>query len=278
MKQKTLFISDLDGTLLQPNERLSPFTRETLEDLINQGMTFSYATARSYATSRICTAGLNAPIPLITHNGTFIVDNQTGRILHKNVFEKDLALKIYTLLSSYGISPIVYSLSRDKERFSFNWTDISDETRAFLLTRQGDARERKLFSNDDILDGEVYYFACIEKAEKLALPYNELLTEYHAEIYAVCQKDIYSGHQWLEIMPKSAGKANAAKTLKEMVGADRLIVFGDGKNDIPLFEAGDEGYAVANADPQLKKIASAIIGSNTENGVAKWLIEYWNTD
>ena len=45
--KKTLFLSDLDGPLLQPDERLSDFTRETLTRLIGNGMLFSYATARS---------------------------------------------------------------------------------------------------------------------------------------------------------------------------------------------------------------------------------------
>ena len=56
--QKMLYISDLDGTLLQLNERLSAFGCQTLNQLVASGMLFSYATARSYHTARKCTAGL----------------------------------------------------------------------------------------------------------------------------------------------------------------------------------------------------------------------------
>ncbi len=71
----------------------------------------------------------------------------------------------------------------------------------------------------------------------------------------------------------SATKANAVKQLREMLKCDRVIVFGDGKNDIDLFEAADEGYAVSNAHEELKQIATGIIRSNNEDGVAKWLEE-----
>ena len=52
---------------------------------------------------------------------------------------------------------------------------------------------------------------------------------------------------------------------------EKLVVFGDGKNDIDLFELADESYAVSNAHEDLKKYATAIISSNDEDGVAKWL-------
>lgn len=46
-----LYVSDLDGTLLRSDESLSPFTAETIQGLIEKGMLFSYATARSFVTA-----------------------------------------------------------------------------------------------------------------------------------------------------------------------------------------------------------------------------------
>ena len=66
-------------------------------------------------------------------------------------------------------------------------------------------------------------------------------------------------------------KGRAAVELKKQLGADRLIVFGDNINDIPLFEASDECYAVRNACDELKKIATGVIGSNSDNAVAKFI-------
>ncbi len=76
MKNKTLYVSDLDGTLLRSDQTLSDHTVKTLNRLISEGVIFSYATARSYATSSIVAAGLDAKFPVIVYNGTFILEKK----------------------------------------------------------------------------------------------------------------------------------------------------------------------------------------------------------
>ena len=73
---KTLYVSDLDGTLLNSQQQTSTYTNQTIEKLVDQGMLFSYATARSYYSAKPATKGLSAKIPLILYNGAFIIDNQ----------------------------------------------------------------------------------------------------------------------------------------------------------------------------------------------------------
>ena len=69
---KTLYVSDLDGTLLRKNETLSPYTIKTINALTSSGMLFSYATARSLNTAKKVTEGLNTHFPLIIYNGAFV--------------------------------------------------------------------------------------------------------------------------------------------------------------------------------------------------------------
>ena len=49
--------------------------------------------------------------------------------------------------------------------------------------------------------------------------------------------------------------------------------YSDSLDDIPMFEMSDECYAVENAVPELKAVATGVIASNEDDGVAKWLIE-----
>ena len=70
---KILYVSDLDGTLLRSDEKTSAFTNDTINELTQKGLHFSYATARSYHTARKATAGLNAQIPLIVYNGAMLL-------------------------------------------------------------------------------------------------------------------------------------------------------------------------------------------------------------
>ena len=81
---KTLYVSDLDGTLLQSNETTSEYTNAVINSLTDRGMIFSYATARSLITAKKITKGIQARIPLIVYNGAFVIDNVTGDILIAN--------------------------------------------------------------------------------------------------------------------------------------------------------------------------------------------------
>ena len=76
--KKTLFVSDLDGTLLSSEQTLSDFTTKTVNALTEKGMIFSYATARSYATAAPLTRAITSNIPVIVFNGTFI-EESTGQ-------------------------------------------------------------------------------------------------------------------------------------------------------------------------------------------------------
>ena len=74
-------------------------------------------------------------------------------------------------------------------------------------------------------------------------------------------------------MPLDTSKARAIRQLQSLLNCEKLVVFGDGKNDMDMFELADESYAVQNAHEDLKRIATGIISSNDEDGVAKWLDE-----
>ena len=269
----TLYLSDLDGTLLNSEQRVSEKSCEILNKLIENGLLFSYATARSAVTSVKATAGLSAKIPIIVYNGVFTIDSGTGKHILSNMFSRDEALWIYDILLEHGIDPIVYSVIDGIEKFSYIDERCTTGMKEFLATRKNDVRERVVTTENEMRNGEIFYFTCIDDAEKLS-PVCEVLEK---KFRCIFEKDIYSGNQWLEILPKGATKANAALELKKHFGCDRLVVFGDGMNDIQMFEAADECYAVANASSQLKAISDGIIGSNNEDSVAKFILKYFES-
>lgn len=263
---KTLYVSDLDGTLLNSNQRLSAYTIQTINDLVARGMIFSYATARSVITASSVSKGISPEIPVIVYNGAFILENGTGKVLHANFFGGKHAAYIYALLQKNGVAPIVYAYIDGVERFTFCEREVSAGAAAFLQTRRDDIRWRT-GEGETLLDGDVFYFTCIDSEEKLAPLYDVLKEKFHC----VFGRDIYSGEFWLEILPKEATKAHAVGVLKNMMGCDRVVVFGDGRNDASMFRVADACYAVENAEESLKAIATAVIDGNNADGVAKWL-------
>ena len=270
---KTLYLSDLDGTLLNRTQRTSAFTNNIINKLIDGGVSFSYATARSWSTAQKATAGITARFPAIVYNGAFVIDTLNGERIISNFFDEDI-LNVITELIKNDIYPTVYSVSEGRERFSFVEDKITKGMKDFVMSRKGDKRTNPVGNTIDLYKGDIFYLTCIDEEEKLSCFYEKYKEKYHC----VFQRDIYSDEQWLEIMPYNASKSRAAVQLKNYLKCDRMVVFGDALNDKDLFECADESYAVSNAVEELKKIATGVIGSNDDDGVVKWLIERLKND
>lgn len=56
---KTLYVTDLDGTLLNTQNFINPYSIEIINSLVEQGMIFTYATARSLVSASVVTKGLS---------------------------------------------------------------------------------------------------------------------------------------------------------------------------------------------------------------------------
>ncbi len=264
---KTLYLSDLDGTLLRGDQRLSDYTRSVVNRLVDRGVIFSYATARSFETASKVAAGLRTGAPVIVHNGALTVGAEDGHVLSKTQFSARESAEIFSAFRKEGLFPVVYSVHSGREIFSYLREACGRAQWEFILSRRGDEREREVFSEADALSGEVFYFTCIDREEKLSRIDKELRTRFRC----LLSRDIYTGECWLEIMPEKASKAHAALALKEALGCTRIVCFGDQVNDVPLFEISDECYAVENAAEELKRLATGVIGSNERDGVARFL-------
>lgn len=269
--KRTLYVTDLDGTLLNTKDKISPQSIQMINELVEKGMLFTYATARSLVSASVVTRGLTAEIPVIAYNGAFIIHPRTGKVLSQLLFSKEESVFIREVLEKYHISPLVYALIEQAEKVSFDRTKENEGIRRYLSQRKGDKRFRPLEGKEGLYDGEAFYYTCIGEKE-------ELMPVYHIfskddRFRCTIQQELYRPEYWCEIMPGKATKAEAIKKLKELWQCDRVVSFGDAINDIPMFEISDECYAVENAVPELKNIATGIIEGNDNDGVAKWLWE-----
>jgi HAD superfamily hydrolase (TIGR01484 family) len=77
---KTLYVTDLDGTLMKNDETVSAETVRIINELVKRGLAFTFATARSIESARPIAGGLKLNLPVITRNGAVLADNATGII------------------------------------------------------------------------------------------------------------------------------------------------------------------------------------------------------
>jgi len=267
---KTLYVTDLDGTLLNRQDRVSPFSISTINNLVENGMLFTYATARSLVSASKVTEGLSTNIPVIAYNGAFIIQPSTGEILSSEGFTEEERALVRDVLNTHGISPLVYSFVNGVEKVSWIPQNENDGIRRYLSLRQGDPRFRPVAGKDALYEGEMFYFTCIGEKEELQPVYEFFAND--SRYRCTIQQELYRPEYWCEIMPAKASKANAIRRLKKMWGCTRVVSFGDAVNDLPMFEISDECYAVSNAVDELKAVATGIIESNEEDGVARWLL------
>lgn len=273
MGSKTLFVSDLDGTLLNEHAMLSDYTKEIVNQLTEHGVLFTYATARSYSSASQLLTGMNLVIPAITYNGTFFVKQEDGEIIDSVLFPTKEIEYLAQSFQKQKMSPLVYSFLDGKERVSWRKGCETKGILRYLKSREDDPRLRPVSSEAELYQGEVFYFTLIGEKQGLTRMKESFEAEKDTDLgfLALLQEEIYRKEEyWLEIMPKGASKAEGAKRLMKLLGCDQLVCFGDGINDISLFEIADRSYAVENAVLELKKLATGIIGENTKDGVARW--------
>ena len=250
---------------------VSAYTAQTLNKLIKNGLMFSCATARTAATVIHLLKDVDVHLPVILMNGALIYDIKRQVYTSIAKIEKSCARKVILAAQKHDVSGFAYTIEENIMQTYYDKLQTAAmrdfyEERVRKFNKQFTKAENLL----DIAEKPLVYFSFLNTHEKLQPLYEELsgiggiTIEYYQDIY---HKDLW----YLEILSDKASKYTAAMTLKEQLGADKLVGFGDNFNDIPLFNACDECYAVSNANDKIKSIANAVIGSNNDDGVVKFL-------
>ncbi len=263
----TLYVTDLDGTLLRSDTSISEYSLNTLNSLIARGVMLTYATARSFASASPLVKELRLSCPAVIFNGVFVIDPQTGKHIIENVYSDKCRQIAKEMFISENIAPLVYSYIGGEERVSY-LENRHDEVKNYVDSRRGDKRLRPVGDYGALFEGDIFYFTVIDPRD--TSPLDKVFTTENGFARNI-QKDTYDDMIWYEIYDRRASKANAVRQLAKLTGADELVCFGDNFNDISMIEAADIGVAVENAVDGLKRAADIIIGSNNDDGVARFI-------
>lgn len=274
--EKTLYVSDLDGTLLGKDARLSAESVSMLNEAISEGALFSIATARTPATVAGIMSGIRPALPYIVMTGAAMWDARDGKYSAKETFAPETAALIAGHLRKAGLPAFLYTLEREViDIYHIGELDASE--RAFIAGRDDPAF--KIFhipsGGDSALPREIrdaVLFYAMQVSDKTEAAYESI--KDIRECNALCYRDIYGEEaSILEVFAAGATKAKALERLKRECGADRTVVFGDNINDLPMMRAADIAIAVENAVEAVKAEADLIIGPNTDNSVARYIWE-----
>ncbi len=270
---RTLFVSDLDGTLLSPYRKVSEESVRLLNEAIAEGALFSVATARTPATVGPLLKGVNCTLPLIVMTGAAIWDRNANRYVHACFHSEYTARRLVELYQKHNLCTFIYILGEDNIIHIYHLGEMSSLERVFMEERL--ATPYKKFHVDEKGSSElpsrldrVLLFYSMRPTEEVRRVYDEIKDA--DDLRAVFYHDMYGEEiALMEVFGPEASKANAVKILSELTASDRIVAYGDNVNDIPILSVADDAVAVENAVDEVKHIAGRIIGPNSEDSVAK---------
>lgn len=270
--RRKLLFSDMDGTLLKNDSTISPVMKDALNLITKAGHHLILSSGRPLPSILEVRekAGLTYPnMLIISNNGALIYDCGSGKpVLEYRICQKDIAL-ITAKAKEAGIHIHGYTAS---EIVCYG---MNDELRYY--TRR---IHMPLKCVDDIAaslpDGS-YKLQVIHLTDKSALEnFRETLLADSGLKERV--QIIFSNEQYLEILPKEAGKGNALRFVTDYLPVLRTHTFaaGDAENDISMIEAAHTGIVMANAPESVKKHGDIITEkTNEEDGLLEILERFF---
>lgn len=261
-----LVVSDLDGTLLNDEHIVSKENKKAINELENKDIKFCIATGRLNASAKVIARELGGSYNIISCNGALIKSADGSERIYINSLKNNKAIAIAELLESMN------------QRYHF-YTEDS----VYSKTLSNSAlcyHEQNLKNNDDKEDIRIVICEDIVKKAGIVQDILKFIVFFEDEndsqkimnkLIEIEGIDIsQSGTKNLEIMNKNVSKGNAIKIVSDMykIPTSEIMVLGDQKNDLSMFEIAGVKVAMANGNSRLKTAADFITKSNNDSGVA----------
>lgn len=270
---RTLYVSDLDGTLLNAESFVSENSAALINGAIAGGALFSVATARTPATVSRLLSDIHTDVPLIVMTGAAIWDKNRNEYLHVAFHKEETAWSLLDIYRRHSLSTFIYTLGRDNIIHIYHSGAMSELEWRFVAERVNSPYKKFHIPSDGCSDlpenlDRVLLFYNMRPSEEVYPVYEEI--REMSGIRPVYYHDIFGEETALmEVFGDGASKAEAVRILADMIGADRIVAYGDNVNDLPILAIADDAVAVENAVEEVKKVASRIIGRNSIDSVAR---------
>ncbi len=272
----TLYISDLDGTLLQPDGTISKYTREKIHEIIDAGIHFTIATARSITSTKEILGDLPLKLPVICSNGGTIFNFHTKENLHVEYMTSNIVKEIIDAIKDEPHSAFMSGLIDGEEKIFFD--ELTNDGMHWFHQNRIEANDKRLTKIDDLRAYSLHPITSItlmNRAQNLLQKKKFYSKQYAKTLKVNYFENKYSvGWYWLSLHSANSTKGNAIERLKNMLNLNHLntTVFGDEMNDLPMFAIADHAVAVGNALPEVKRASHSVIGANHENAVVDFIL------
>ena len=259
-----MFVSDMDGTLLNSKRRISAVNAGEIQKAVGDDLIFTVATGRMYRAALPYAQELGIDAPLITHNGA-VIKTVSGKRLAIEYIEPELVSQVVDFADELGFYIHLYTENDFLYRHQTKESDWYEEA----VNMKGVAVGENLREHNEGIAKILIMDLSLEHVQ-------EIIEKFNAR-FGGKLKAQNSDPSHVEIMSPGVSKANAILKLAEMyhIQPEEIAAIGDSGNDVPMLQLAGTSIAVANANKEAKAAAKYQVGTNDENGVAQAIEKFF---
>jgi hypothetical protein len=262
---------DIDGTLVVPEQDVTPRVKRAVQAARDLGVLVLLATGRRFDTAQPFAEALELDGPMVCSGGSMVCNARSGEIYYEDVLPAASVAASVELLLEFGLQPLLRERWSKGHRVFLGPASLDDEHVTVYLQRELSAHVR-LRADELKWVPDVMFAAALSNDEALLQRIAErvwtipdllpLVLPYGPGVLPSAAIDIFNA---------GTNKGKALHFIGERWGFDLAdaMAIGDGINDVDLLTAVGWPVAVGNAIPEAKAVARAVVGGNDEDGVAE---------
>jgi Cof subfamily protein (haloacid dehalogenase superfamily) len=274
MRYKAIF-SDVDGTLLNSEHKISPVTRQKIQQLSEtRHVPFILVSARMPQAILPLQQELGIHAPIVAYGGALVLsepDLSGKRETLRNLYmDPSTVSSIYDVVS--GRYPSISCSMYNKD----DWYVLSFTDPWVVQEKEITAIQPILMDADFTSSSErhINKIMCMGEPEIIDRLSKDLTVRF-PELTIFKSKPTY-----LEIMAAGVTKSAAIQTLERVLGLGRneIMAIGDNFNDMDMLRYAGLGVAMGNAPEEVKACSDEITDTNDEDGIVRILEKHFGAE
>jgi Cof subfamily protein (haloacid dehalogenase superfamily) len=278
MKYRLLAI-DIDGTLMNSRDELTPGTQAALARAAETGVQVVLATGRRYSRTLPLVEPLGIDVPLITASGALVKNPLDHRTFYRAEFEPLLLRNVCRRLDALGYDPLLCA-DTYCDHFDYYHAVEAKKVRRSELAEYLEMNPHDGRLLPDMLEGppsDVFLVFTFGPRDEMLAAEAVLEREFPGQLSMnVLRSPRYRGYL-VEITPVNVSKWSAVQRLAQgwNIAESEICAVGDDVNDLAMIRAAGLGVAMGNAVPEVKAAADRIAPTHDEDGlvqVVEWIL------
>jgi len=266
-----LIACDVDGTLFDDDEKVTPQTRHVVRAAVDSGAQFVLATGRPPRWIRPVVEQLGFAPMAVCANGAVVYDPATDRVISARTLPVDLLAQLAEIAMR-----VIPGAGLAVERIG---TRAHDSATPQFVSSPGYEHawlnpDNTEVSFEDLLSAPAIKLLIRKSGAASA----DMTAELAKHVGSEGDLTYSTNNGLVEIVPRGISKATGVAEVARPLGiADAdIVAFGDMPNDVPMLRWAGLGVAMGNAHPDALAAANEVTAPNSEDGVARVLERWWS--